>query len=258
MVPVRLLKHSAGIWIILALTVALCSCGSSHTEYSDNGSYSDGASPMNPGSYSNSPLSAKSSSGRSSGNAGTRIPENTSVTQESGMDRMVYYEAYLTVEVEDVEASVEKLKTMLKGYEGFIVNSTNNSIRFRVRNTQMNKLIEDVGTIGKISRKKIAGNDITDIYQDTKIRLENAYKARENYQRLMEKATTVDEMLRVEAELQRVTEKIELLEGQIKRYSSQVEYSLVEVRIEEESTPGPLGWLFVGLYEGFKWLFVWD
>ena len=105
---------------------------------------------------------------------------------------------------EVVQEGVQDVVDLLKEYE-----EVNAKFAEPMDDDQMNKLIEDVGTIGKISRKKIAGNDITDIYQDTKIRLENAYKARENYRRLMEKATTVDEMLRVEAELQRVTEKIE-------------------------------------------------
>lgn len=173
-------------------------------------------------------------------------------------ERKVYYEANLTVAVTNVESSIDKLKSVLKGYEGFIVFSSNSFIRFRVRNTDMNKLIDEVGKLGELTRKNISGQDITEDYMDTKIRLENAYKARDRYLELLQKAATVDEMVKVEAELQRTTEKIELLEGRIKRYDQQVEYSLVEIYIEEKETPGPLGWIFVGAYKFIKWMFVWD
>ena len=161
------------------------------------------------------------------------------------LERKVYYEAYLTISVSNVEYSVEKLKAVLKGYEGFIVFSSNNSIRYRVKSSDMNRLIDEIGALGELTRKNISGQDITDDYFDTKIRLENAYKARDRYLELLQKAATVDEMVKVEAELQRTTEKIELLEGRIKRYDQQVEYSLVDIYIDEKETPGPLGWIFV-------------
>jgi hypothetical protein len=172
-------------------------------------------------------------------------------------ERKVYYEAYLTLEVSNVEKTIEKIKEVLKGYEGFTVFISNTYVKFRVKSSDLNKLIDVVATLGDLTRKNINGQDITDDYLDTKIRLENAYKARDRYLELIQKAVTVEEMVKVEAELQRTTEKIELLEGRIKRYDQQVEYSLVDINIAKEKSPGPLGWIFVGLYEGIKWLFVW-
>lgn len=65
-------------------------------------------------------------------------------------------------------------------------------------------------------------------------------------------------MLAVERELARATTEVERLEGQLRLLQNQVAFSTVRLTVDEDVDPGPLGWVFVGLYEGVKWLFVWD
>jgi hypothetical protein len=254
-------RYLTGLLVLFA--VLLVSCVSPRNR--DYDGMSSGDSPMmaqgsssDDESFLSAPLSASSSSGSYDINMAFTPKFSAQNTQNPvPKERKVYYEAYLTLEVSNVDKTIEKIKDVLKSYEGFTVFISNTYVKFRVKSSDLNKLIDHIGTLGDLTRKNINGQDITDDYLDTKIRLENAYKARDRYLELIQKAVTVEEMVKVEAELQRTTEKIELMEGRIKRYDQQVEYSLVEIYVAEEKSPGPLGWIFVGIYEGIKWLFVW-
>jgi hypothetical protein len=75
---------------------------------------------------------------------------------------------------------------------------------------------------------------------------------------LLDKANNVTDILSIEKELERVNTQIELMEGRIKHAQESVVYSSVTVRFREKAKPGPLGWIFYGLYQGVKWLFVWN
>jgi hypothetical protein len=68
----------------------------------------------------------------------------------------------------------------------------------------------------------------------------------------------VSDILSIEKELERINTEIEILEGRIKYAELSVTYSNITVRFREKAAPGPLGWIFYGVYRGIKWLFVWN
>jgi hypothetical protein len=48
------------------------------------------------------------------------------------------------------------------------------------------------------------------------------------------------------------------MEAQLRTLSQEVALATVEIQFRTESSPGPVGWLFYGVFQGVKWLFVWD
>ncbi len=181
----------------------------------------------------------------------------SSNTSKPNTERKTYYEAYMTLDVSNVDKSFLLLKESMNGFDAYILSSSKTGIIFRVKSEKMESFIAKVTNLGDVKKKNIIGQDVTEQFEDLKIQLENANGARDKYMKLLEKAATVDEILKVEKELERITEKIELLEGKFNRINQIVSYSLVSVELEEKVTPGPLGWVFYGLYKGIAWLFVW-
>jgi TolA-binding protein len=88
------------------------------------------------------------------------------------------------------------------------------------------------------------------------MRVENAQKARKRYLELLEQATKVSDILAIEKELERLNGKIERLQGQINSFDKQVQYSSISIYFTEKVKPGPVGYIFVGLYKAVKFLFV--
>ena len=175
-------------------------------------------------------------------------------------NRMVAYSAYLELSVENTDATRKKLVEYVKNNNGFVVMETDNYITSRIPTENMDIFINNSKTLGKIENESKTGADITDQYRDNVLRLESLKNVRDRYLALLEKANSVNDILSIEKELERINVEIERLEGKVKHAELSVSYSNVTVRFKEKSKvkPGPLGWIFYGLYNGVKWLFVWD
>ena len=185
---------------------------------------------------------------------GSRMAEKVEVND----NRMVSYSASVDLSVENIDNTKKILIEQIKNNNGFIVMETESYITTRIPTEKMNSFINNVKTLGKTENESKTGKDITDQYRDDVIRLENFKSVRNRYLALLEKANTVNEILSIERELERVNTQIEILEGKIKYAEASVAYSNITVRFKEKVSPGPVGWIFYGLYYGIKWLFVWD
>jgi len=120
----------------------------------------------------------------------------------------------------------------------------------------LDQAIKEIAKLGKVTSKNVSSNDITDSYRDSEIRLENALKSRNRYLELLAKAENVEATLKVERELERLNTEIDILKGRLKNYDNQITYSQIDVYLFQKVKPGIVGYVFVGLYESIKWLFV--
>ena len=175
-------------------------------------------------------------------------------------NRMVTYSASLNLSVENADSTRKKLVEYVKSNNGFIVIETDNSITSRIPTENMDNFINNSKTLGKTENVSKTGTDITDQYRDNVLRLEGLKNVRDRYLALLNKANSISDILSIEKELERINVEIERLEGKVKYAELSVSYSSITVKFKEKSKvkPGPLGWVFYGLYSGVKWLFVWD
>jgi len=100
------------------------------------------------------------------------------------------------------------------------------------------------------------GEDVTEEYRDLEIRLDSAEKTRKRYLELLNKAEKVDEILKIERELERLNGEIDLLKGKINRLTHLAQYATITVQTSNGVKKGVLGYAFYGVYSGVKWLFV--
>lgn len=178
--------------------------------------------------------------------------------------RIILYNAQLSLLVDSVKTIKDRALSIMVSYKGYMVSSTNTSLQMRVPSSSLNSVLTNFKQLGKVNYENINGVDVTDTYYDIKIRLENAEKTRNRYLELLNQAKNVSEILKVEKELERLNGVIDSYKGSIKRYDQENQYSLITLRFytkqdkKDKVRPGPLGYIFVGLYKGIKWLFVWD
>lgn len=174
-----------------------------------------------------------------------------------------------TIAMEASEAEVKTISGQIidktKGFGGYLSQRASNSLTVRVPAKDFYALNDFIKSLGKVKYENATAQDVTMQYTDLKIRLDVQVKMLARYQELLKKAVNVKEAVEVERELSRITERVEQLKGQIRYYDSQIGFSTISVSFQEpytaftrESRPGPLGWVFYGLYVGIKWLFVWD
>lgn len=137
-----------------------------------------------------------------------------------------------------------------------MVSSDIDNVTVRIPAEKLNAFMDEVATMGEVESRNVYSQDVTEAYADMDIRLENAKKSRKRYLELLNKADKVSDILEIERELERLNTQIEQLKGQLNSYDKQIQYSSVSVRFFTKAKPGPLGYIFVGLYKGIKFLFV--
>lgn len=172
-------------------------------------------------------------------------------------DRMIAYTVSLTLKVKNREDAKAKIFDEITKGSGYLIEESANYIGLWIPAGNLDGFIQEIKTFGTVENERKTGIDITEQYRDNEIRLENLKKVRDRYQNLLEEAMTVADMVSIEKELERVNTEIDLFERKIRSAEQSVTYSKVSVYYSEKTKPGPLGWIFYGLYQGIKWLFVW-
>jgi tetratricopeptide (TPR) repeat protein len=175
---------------------------------------------------------------------------------EQASQRMILKDGSLDLAVDDPAKVMPEAEAVAKQFGGYISSSEMGYAALLVKAEHLEEAMEALKKLGKVKGHSIRTRDATQAYQDYQIRLENAEKARGRYQELLEKATTVAEILPIEKELQRVTEEIERLRAQIAHIEQEHELSQIDLRWHKRAKPGPIGYVFVGLFKAVRVLFV--
>lgn len=170
--------------------------------------------------------------------------------------RVVIFNANLTMKVENADTFNVRLTEIARQHEGYVVKLGSESSTFRVRAQHLNKALKALKGEGKIISKTVSGNDVTEVYHDYEIRLENLEKSRQRYLELLARAENVEATLKVEKELERVNGEMDSLKGKLQSMKHLADFSTITIDIEPRHKPGVVGYVFVGLYKGVRWLFV--
>ena len=97
----------------------------------------------------------------------------------------------------------------------------------------------------RVKSESTDSRDVTEEYIDLEARLKNAEATESQYLALLEKATDVEDILRIYDSLSRVRSEIEQIKGRMQYLERTSSMSLISVRLEPEATAKPLvraGW----------------
>jgi hypothetical protein len=145
--------------------------------------------------------------------------------------RVMIYTAVMSLVVEDIQRTVETIQKETEAVGGYMQAMDATSITVKVPAGALQQVIATVERLGQVTRKEIKGSDVTDEMRDLRIRLRNAEQVRKRLVALLERADNVEDALKVERELERVTETIELLKGKIRALENKVAYSTLTVHL---------------------------
>jgi hypothetical protein len=111
----------------------------------------------------------------------------------------------------------------------------------RVPGTSLKPLMSSLSEVGTVTSKQVSADDVTATYRDLEARIVNKRALRDRLRSLLSKASSIKDTLAIEKELTEVQSELDLLEGQMKLLRSQVAQSVLEVDINRQKIPGPLG-----------------
>lgn len=147
----------------------------------------------------------------------------------------------LRLEVKDVKVAVDRITDVAHKFDGYVsyssINAENKfktgSITIRVPKEKHDAAVEEITELGEVKSEGTSGRDVTEEYIDLEARLNNLKKQEERLLVILDKAESVEDLLKVEKELARVRGEIESLTGRKKYLDNRIEFSTISVQLRE-------------------------
>jgi hypothetical protein len=241
---------------ILALTLALGACGGSSSNSPVFTSINQGLDG------SAAPAPAMEAPAASAGGGATALEQGNAPgqAQAQNLERIVIKTADLALQVDsarDAEASLRVLVGQLGGYVVKVETSgTDESmsarVTFRVPAERFDQALSGVqGLARKVLARTVAGDDVTEEFVDLEARLKNLEATRDRLQSFLDKATNVEDALKVNQALSDLQGQIEQLKGRKEFLQQSAALSTISVSLSPVPALAPIvaeeGWQPLGV-----------
>ncbi|QSQ14927.1 DUF4349 domain-containing protein [Myxococcus landrumensis] len=173
-------------------------------------------------------------------------------------NRSIIRRASVNLERDEPEQGPAQAVALAKAHGGYAQQVMKQGAVVRIPADRLESFLSAVPTLGTVENKSISAEDVTDVHRDLKVRLDNVSRIRERYLELLQRATSVEDTLKVEKELERITMEYETLKARLQGLEADIAVSTVYLDFKRPVRPGPVGWVFYGLGKAVKWLIVWD
>lgn len=154
-------------------------------------------------------------------------------------ERMLVQRGDLAVEVARPEAAARAFLQQVSAFGGYLQSQNGPRVVVRLPVQHFDAALAAVRDLGRVLRESRSANDVTEEFVDLGIRLETARKSRERLLEVLAKAEKVEDILKIEAELRRLTEEIERMEGRRKFLADQVALATLAVEFASVTAPPP-------------------
>ena len=179
--------------------------------------------------------------------------ENAGVAATSDK-RIVVKNADLSIVVSDVEGRMKAIQSMAEEMGGFVVSSnlyqsyTNDyvqvpeaTITVRVPAEKLNNALDQIKKgVVEVQTETVSGQDVTAEYVDLQSNLKSLEATEEQLNKILEEATTTEDVVNIFNQLTYYRQQIEVIKGQIKYYDEASALSSISVRIIAEETIQPV------------------
>ncbi len=210
-------KRRMSTWLVLILILVMALSGSS-------GSYKS-IMPQAP---------------EMSGDSAPRSPDSGFTDSED--ERKVISTGSLSLTVDNLNAAEEAVRRILTEQGGFIQQSYSNAIgsnqywefTLRIPSGRFEEAIAEFSALGKVRTIRTSEQDVTEEYLDLDARLRVLHQEEERLLELLKMAVTMDDFLKVEANLSRVRVSIEQTTGRMRFLDNRIDYATLTLTIQQE------------------------
>jgi hypothetical protein len=152
---------------------------------------------------------------------------------------MLIQEGDIRVEVARPDEAMAAFRQQVDVWGGHLSNQTDRTLKVRIPAAKFDEAFAWVRKAGRVLAEARRAHDVTEEFLDLGIRLDTAKKSRDRLLEILQKADKVEDILKVEAELRRLTEEIERMEGRRKFLADQVAMSTLTVTFQATAEPPP-------------------
>ena len=210
------------IFMVIALAAGCSQSGNSGDEHTSTWGLSDESADFY--TTAKEPLQASS----------TQAP----VKVADEIDKKVIKTAFLNIQVENLDSTKLTIEAALPGFGAYVAQSdqsnyggnTKVNMTLRVPPEALDPLLSFIeAQAAYLHSKEVTSKDVTEEFVDVQSRLENKRRVEQRYRDILTRASTIEEILKVEQHLGKVTEEIESAEGRLRYLSSKTALSTVKL-----------------------------
>jgi hypothetical protein len=154
----------------------------------------------------------------------------------------------LSVRRGGLRETMTQLNSLATAYGGFVASSQtqsgqgtggapSGSVTLQVPVDNFDAALKGAQALGKTSSLTTKATDVTAQYVDLQSRISALEQSRQQYLTILSKATTVGDVLAVQAQLDSIQSQIEQLQGQLQVLTSETGYSTLAVTVTEGAPP---------------------
>ncbi|WP_206503571.1 DUF4349 domain-containing protein [Streptomyces chrestomyceticus] len=177
--------------------------------------------------------SADGKAGTGSGSSGKPAPVATA---------QIIRTASLTVEAADVPGALAQARTAAKGVGGYVGDETTDRdgegrersrVELRVPPEAYDGLLDRLSRLGTLKKRQVSAKDVTDQVVDTGSRIKSQQASVARVRALMDKATSIGDIVTLESELSRRQSELESLQARLKSLQEQTGMATVTLVLQE-------------------------
>lgn len=169
------------------------------------------------------------------------MKESASGTDQAKPKRAVAHEIQVTMRAGSPGEVASQLVALAEAQGGYVVSSSTRAaapgtvgaeLSLRVPAAKIESILTQLRKLGEVRSEVRKGDDVTSEVVDTEARLTARRAFEKRLLELLSSARSVDDMLKVEAELTRVRTEIEQLVGQARTLAQRTDFALLTVNVE--------------------------
>ncbi|MCM8750148.1 DUF4349 domain-containing protein [Thermomicrobiaceae bacterium CFH 74404] len=192
-----------------------------------------------------------------SGTLEVPAPASSGTTIGGTFDRFVIRTGELELQVSDVGQALVAIRQLAIDAGGFVLSSSTYAqgeeekrqtatLTIQVPSDRFDQFLNQVRTsplVVEVEREQLQSQDVTEEYLDLDARLRNLQATEQRYLALLDRASTIEEILRVEQELSRVRYEIEQVTGRKQYLERHIAYAQATITLvpvpSAQSATGP-------------------
>jgi hypothetical protein len=168
------------------------------------------------------------------------------------IDRKIIKSGNITLVVDDIVVTMDAISDMANELGGYVVSSNKyqsnddrlfGMVTIRVPAERFDDAFDRLrGLALDVPNENTRSVDVTEEYTDLEAQLHNLEATESQYLSLLEKAETVEDILKVQQELSNVRGQIERIKGRMQYLDRTSDMSLIEISLEEKKSIEQNGW----------------
>ncbi|MFJ6750154.1 DUF4349 domain-containing protein [Streptomyces sp. NPDC091266] len=222
-------RRGAAAGVLLAASLAVAGCGAAGDDSARSASMADrGAAPERAadGARQNGGAAQEDGAPKPGGTAGSgagRAADNGTAAKAAAS--RIIRTATVTVETKDVPTAVARARAAADGAGGYVGDETTDQdnaghdrsrIVLRVPPEEYDAVLGRLSRLGTLVSREVSAKDVTDQVVDIDSRISSQRASVTRVRKLMEKATTISDIVSLESELNTRESSLESLEAQLK------------------------------------------